>query len=432
MNGEENNGPPIVYAGSIPLDTDLLSIQRNIQAALGALAEIVLGSDTVVDRIGCTPGTDPYALVILPGTMTVLTQNDSSSFGALPADPSQVMRTGILPANTEVVLSAPDDAEHVLTWLIQARTSEQDIGAVVLPYWNAASPAIRIPVRQFGQAQATTRQFGIVVSAKSSGLQTPGEAGPPTPDAGCAGLFVVTTYYGKPGIALADIVPYAEAPRLRYTLATIPPAATTQAVFGSDSNWTVPALVRWVKVRAVGAGGGGGGGDTGYSGGGGGAGGYAEAILPVVPGQTYAVTIGVGGAGGQSGGSGAAGGSTFFGSNLVAATGGGGGGAGNPDSHGGMPGQGTAGTFLQSGGYGGDGAAALLIPGGNGGAGVFGGGGRGSDEGGVPAFGVASGSGGGGGYSVLSSGGAERQVLSYSSGERSLRALRREAAMLAW
>jgi hypothetical protein len=397
----------IVYAGSIPLDTDLLSIQRNVQVALGVLAQLVLGSDPVVDRIECIPGIDPYSLTVLPGSITMLSNNDSTPFGALAADPTQVMRTAILSANTEVILSAPPDAGHVVTWLIQARINEQDVGSVVLPYWNAANP--NVPYSgpgNSGQAQATSRQLGIVVAGKSSGPQTPEAAAPPAPDPGWVGLFVVSTFFGKPGIEATDIAPYAMAQRLRYTLAAMPPSATMQAVFQANSTWKVPELVRWVKVRAVGGGGGGGGGDTAYSGGGGGAGGYAEAILPVVSGQIYSITVGSGGSGGQSGGSGVTGGSTSFGSDLVAATGGNGGGAGNPDSHGGAPGQGTAGTLLQTGGYGGDGAAALLIPGGSGGASVFGGGGRGSDEGGVPAFGVASGSGGGGGYGPLSSGGA--------------------------
>jgi hypothetical protein len=334
-------------------------------------------------------------------------QNDAMAFGALAADPFPVVRTARLAANAEVVLSGPADSNHVETWLIQAQARETDVGAIVLPYWNAANPSVPYSgPGNSGQAQATTRMLSVALSGKSSGVQAIGQAGPPAPDPGWVGLFVVTTYFGKPGIEAADILPYATAPRLRYSLASIPPAATTQAVFGASGNWTVPALVRWVKVRAVGGGGGGGGGDTGYSGGGGGAGGYAEAILPVIPGQVYSITVGVGGAAGVSGGSGAAGGSTFFGSGLVTATGGGGGGASNPDCHGGPPGQGTAGSFLQSGGYGGDGALALLVPGGNGGASVFGGGGRGSDEGGLPAFGIASGSGGGGGYGALSSGGA--------------------------
>jgi hypothetical protein len=397
----------IVYAGSIPLDTDLLNIQRNIQLAIGALAQQVLGTDPVVSGIGCFPGTDAYSVTVTPGSMTVFMEDDFQPFGALAPDPTQVMRTGSLLSNTELVLSGPGDGAYELCWLIQAQLVELDTGLAVLPYWNASNPSVSYSgPGNSGLAQATTRQLRVVLGSKSSGPQPLGAGVAPGPDAGWVGLFVVTTYLGRASIQFGDIAAYAAAPRVRYPLPSLPPAATQQVVFTTSGSWTAPPLVRWAKVRVAGAGGGGGGGDTSYSGGGGGAGGYAEAILSVVPGQSYAVVVGLGGAGGHPGASGGTGGTTSFGANLVVASGGTGGGASNPDSHGGTPGAGSGGTFLQAGGWGGDGAAVALIPGGTGGASLFGGGGRGAYEGGIPEYGLAAGSGGGGAYGPLSSGGA--------------------------
>jgi hypothetical protein len=132
----------------------------------------------------------------------------------------------------------------------------------------------------------------------------------------------------------------------------------TRIGFDQSTTWTCPAGITEITVEVWGAGGGGGGGAgiswagsfnyTGYlnsmpnnlisrAGGSGGNGGYNKVKVSVVPGQTYAVTIGGGGspgAGGltpscygcpSTGGNGSNGGNTVFGTNLVSASGGTGG-----------------------------------------------------------------------------------------------------------
>lgn len=137
----------------------------------------------------------------------------------------------------------------------------------------------------------------------------------------------------------------------------------------------------------------------------GGAGGYAESLLPVAPGQLYAIEVGAGGNPGVTGVTGVTGGETSF-AGLVVASGGQGGASRNPDSRGGNPGQGAVGQLLLGGGFGGDGAVVAGIPAGNGGASAFGGGGRGrADPGAGPDVGLAAGSGGGGGYGGGATGG---------------------------
>jgi hypothetical protein len=94
-----------------------------------------------------------------------------------------------------------------------------------------------------------------------------------------------------------------------------------QQVFYSSSTWTAPTGVTKAVITAVG---GGGSGATGgcCAGSSGGDGGYIQAIVTVVPGTAYTVTVGVGQNKGV--GNGTAGGTTSFGS-LVTATGGAGG-----------------------------------------------------------------------------------------------------------
>lgn len=76
-------------------------------------------------------------------------------------------------------------------------------------------------------------------------------------------------------------------------------------------SWTVPACVTSVTVQVWGGGGGGGGSisimrssndsEACSGAGGGGGGGFSERTFPVIPGQTYTVTVGDGGIGGASG-----------------------------------------------------------------------------------------------------------------------------------
>lgn len=395
----------MVYPGSIPLDTDLLNIQRHVMKSLGTLARAIIGDGGLVTGMGCAAGSANYSVTVGPGSCSMIMPTDAVQYGSLTADLTPLMQTGMLVDAVTLQLTPPPGSNQVLCWLVQARLAQVDTGPVALPYWNAANPNMPFTgPGNSGVAQATQRLLRVEVAAKP-GVPQPFPAGtPPEPDAGWLGLYAVTTFTGKPAIAAGDVVEVWHAPWLRYTLPQLPPGPSRQEVFTLDTVWRVPPRVRGVKVRVAGGGGGGGGGDVGYSGGGGGAGGYAEAFAAVRPGQLYSVVIGAGGTPGSTGVSGLPGGDTWFG-NLVKASGGQGGGAHNPDSHGGGPGIGVVGSLLQGGGFGGDGAGIARIPGGNGGASAFGGGGRGADEGGAPANGIAAGSGGGGGYGTFSGGG---------------------------
>jgi hypothetical protein len=160
---------------------------------------------------------------------------------------------------------------------------------------------------------------------------------------------------------------------------------TASQTFTGTGTFTVPAGVTQVTVQAWGGGGGGSragsGNNVPYGGGGGGA--YAAGLVDVIPGNGYAVTVGVGG----SGASGISpGGPSSFGADLVLAVGG----AGVNDN--------TA-----AGGAGGDAGACIgniaTFSGGNGGTGAGsdtggGGGGAGTTQPGGNASGITGGLGG--------------------------------------
>ena len=76
----------IVYPSSIPLDTDILSINRNMMIALGFLAQAILGSKSVVDGLSCQP-TNPASMSVTvgPGSITQFGPVDTLSCGSMPA-----------------------------------------------------------------------------------------------------------------------------------------------------------------------------------------------------------------------------------------------------------------------------------------------------------------------------------------------------------
>lgn len=148
----------------------------------------------------------------------------------------------------------------------------------------------------------------------------------------------------------------------------------------SNTTYTVPAGVYYLKVTAIGGGGGGGGGTTsgdiesGWSSSYGGSGGGAatsSSVIATTPGTNYAVTVGAGGAG--TTGTGATGGTSTFGGSVVTAGGGSGGSTSNSGA-GGTSGIGT----LVVGGNRGAGSVGGGSTYGGGGSGGFGSGGAGS------------------------------------------------------
>ncbi|MCH7233986.1 hypothetical protein LOK82_11785 [Xylella fastidiosa subsp. multiplex] len=74
-----------VYAGAIPLETDLLNTNRNALVGLGKLAAAMLGTSTLVNGLACVP-TAPATLhvQVLAGEIYSLQNLDGTAFGFLP------------------------------------------------------------------------------------------------------------------------------------------------------------------------------------------------------------------------------------------------------------------------------------------------------------------------------------------------------------
>lgn len=399
----------IVYPGSIPLDTDLLSVQRNTMVALGYLAQATLGTSTVVDGLPCNP-TAPASLSITigPGSITSLNVVDAVAFGSMPADSADpLVKMGITTTPTTFTLTAPVTSGQSINYLVQATLSEADAAPFVLPYYNAANPAQPFsgPVNG-GTAQNTQRLQRVQLQLKPSPPANAGSQITPAVDNGWVGLYVITVNFGQSQIGSASIAGYPGAPFIAFKLNTLTPGFSRIATFNNAGNFIVPGGCSVVRVRMCGGGGGGGSGAPNQGGGGGGAGGYAEGVIAVQPGQVIPVVVGSAGAGGVSGGSIAGNGTASSFGSAMSATGGVGGGTAASFAYGGGPGTGAGGSINMSGGYGSDGNAGSSMFTGNGGVSFFGGGGRAATIGGVSQQnGTSPGSGGGACYAVVGNGG---------------------------
>jgi hypothetical protein len=317
----------IVYPGSIPLDTDLLTLNRNTMTALGYLAQLILGTSTVVDGLVCSP-TLPASLTVSvgPGSIVQLSVVDTLAYGSLPADGTdQLVKMGINLATTSFTVAAPTTSGQSANFLIQAALQEADSSPVVLPYYNAANPAQPYtgPTNS-GVAQNTLRTQRVQLQLKAGAAATTGSQLTPPVDNGWVGLYVVTASYGQTAINSASITTLPGAPFLGWKLPVIRPgfASAVQSISASGT-FVVPAGVNQVEVEVWGAGSGSYASTMQLASGGGAGGGYArKRISGLNAGQTIPVTIGSGGIAGTTTATPGVGGTSSFGS-YVSATGGG-------------------------------------------------------------------------------------------------------------
>jgi hypothetical protein len=317
----------LVYPGSIPLDTDLLTINRNTMIALGYLAQAVVGASTVVDGLACTP-TSPASLTVNvgPGSITSLETIDAQAYGSLPADPTDVLvKTGINISAQSFTLSAPTISGQATNFLIQAVLGESDTDPVVLPYYNAANPAQPYSgPNGSGLAQNTTRVQFVQLQLKAGTPAPVGTQITPPVDNGWIGLYVITVNYGQSAISATNIVTLPTAPFIPFKLPSLRPGfGSGVQTFTTSGSFVVPAGVSQAEVEVWGGGSGSYASVANIPSGGGCGGGYARKLVQgLTPGQVIPITIGGGGAAGTvSGALPSSGGSSSFGT-FVSAKGG--------------------------------------------------------------------------------------------------------------
>ena len=318
----------IVYPGSIPLDTDLLSANKNTMIGLGFLIQAVLGTNTVADGLTCQP-TNPASMSISvgPGSIAQMGPVDLLAYGSIPADPSDlIMKMGINIGSTTFSLTAPPSAGQSINYLVEASLQESDGNPVVLPYYNASNPAQSFSgPSNSGSPQNTMRMQRVQLQLKPGLPSDTGSQVTPSADSGWIGLYQISVSYGQTQITKDNITVVPTAPFVAYKLPSLRPGvASGVKSFSSSGYFTVPAGITQVEVEVWGGGSGSYASVPGLASGGGSGGGYARKLVTnLAPGQIIAVTIGAGGAGGTASGAAAGSGGTSSFGQIVSATGGG-------------------------------------------------------------------------------------------------------------
>ena len=317
----------IVYPGAIPLDTDLLLINRNVMIGLGFLAQATLGSNVVVDGLQCSP-TNPASMTVTigPGSFTQLGPVDVTAYGSIPADTvDSIVKMGVNTGSTAFTLTAPTSAGQTINYLIEAAFLESDIDPVVLPYYNASNPAQTFsgPANS-GTPQNTLRTQTVQLQLKAGPPANTGSQVTPAADAGWIGLYQISVGYGQAQVSQTNISTLPTAPFLGWKLPSLTPGfGSGVQSFSSSGTFFVPSGVGQLEVEVWGAGAGSYASVSGLPSGGGAGGGYArKRITGVSPGQAISVTIGAGGTGGTTSGIAAGSGGTSSFGPFVSATGG--------------------------------------------------------------------------------------------------------------
>lgn len=227
-----------VYPGAIPLDTDILSAQKNAYYGLGWLAQAAIGTSVAVVGLTVAP-TAPASLqvVVAPGAIFALETVDTGSFGSLGTDANQIVKQGIAPASQNLTLTPPTTTGFSTNYLVQVAFAETDDTPVTLPYYNAADPSVAwIGPNNSGTSQNTRRHDQCVVSLKAGTPAATGSQTTPSPDAGYTGLYVVTVANGQTAITSGNISQMVTAPFFS-TLPGVPANIQNGSwVYGEDTG----------------------------------------------------------------------------------------------------------------------------------------------------------------------------------------------------
>lgn len=240
----------IIYVGALPQDLDVLKPQIFAQNAIGWLAQGVIGTDTIVDGLSCTP-TSPASLSvnIAPGAIYQLEPVDQNAFGSIAADSHQIVKQGVNKDTQQFTLTPPAVAGQAQNFLVQAQIYEQDVETTVIPYFNAQSLTNPNAVafsgpNNSGVAQPLTRTLTVGLSLKAGVAATAGTQTTPAPDIGYVGLYSITVAQGQTQITAESIVTIDNAPIIGLKLPQIPKwVQGGQYAWGDDTSAVANQIV---------------------------------------------------------------------------------------------------------------------------------------------------------------------------------------------
>lgn len=199
--------------------------------ALGKLISALLGTQTMVEGLACTP-TSPASMSVnvAPGQIFFLEAVDTTTYGDLsptaniighnvsPAN-TTIMKQGLLLSETTFALTAPSTSGDSVNYLISAKYEDSDAVNTVLNYYNSSNPSQPFQgPNNSGTAQPTVRQGKCVLTLTAGTAAPTGTQTTPAVPSGQIGLWVITVPYGATSITSSNISTYPGAPFLTQKL----------------------------------------------------------------------------------------------------------------------------------------------------------------------------------------------------------------------
>jgi len=206
----------IVYPGAVPLETDLLNTNKFAMIGLAKLASAVLGSDTCLAGLNCTP-VSPVSLQVHVGAGEIycLKHIEETAYSTLPSDHSGTILKQGLTGGVTFDIPAPLQNGMSINYLVQASYVEADTGGIVLPFYNAADPTKAFSGQgNAGEALPSVRQGICSLSLKAGASAVSGKQTTPEADPGCISAWIITVAAGAKGITADNIRRSPEAPFL--------------------------------------------------------------------------------------------------------------------------------------------------------------------------------------------------------------------------
>jgi hypothetical protein len=246
---------PLVYAGQVPRALDNLNLGEFAMVGLAKLSEALLGTSAVVSQGGfaVTPGSG-LSIAVGAGQIYQLQSIEPTTQSALNVNGRQVLKQGIALDAQTLTLAPPTTVGYAQNFLLQVAYQDVPSGSVVLSFQNP-TPVLDPSTNTYkyvtypgpggnGAASYTILQGGVSVIAKPGTAATAGSQTTPAPDAGYAGLYVVTLAYGATSISSGNISIYSGAPFIPVTLPGVPAGVQSGSwTYAVDTGSTAGSLV---------------------------------------------------------------------------------------------------------------------------------------------------------------------------------------------
>lgn len=205
----------IVYDAALPQTTDILNTSKFAMVGTAWLSQALLGSNTVVAGLKCTP-TSPTATLAVnigPGSIYQLDPTDSTAYGDLGTDSIVILKQGIFSVAQTLTITPPVTTGYSMVYLIEAALQDIDAGVGVLSYFNSANQNQPFSgPSNSGSSNATTRTCVVAITLKAGVPAPTGTQVTPSIDPGFVGLYTITIANGATQVISGNIVQLPAAP----------------------------------------------------------------------------------------------------------------------------------------------------------------------------------------------------------------------------